>query len=158
MGRLFGFLLVAGLIALGGYYAVSPWLAFRNLREAAASGDADRLAALVDEKEVRENLKSQVDSEFTKSARAAAKVGWTPLEAAGKAGSMLGDRKVKKQIRADRIADLTAGDESLAYLTPDTVRVTVAKPPRSPAAFVMERRSLFGWKVTKIVLPRPAKG
>lgn len=155
MGRLFGFLLVVGLLALGGYYAGSPWLAFRNLRQAAVSGDADRLAALIDETAVRENLKGQVDSEFTKTARAAAKVGWTPLEVAGKAGSMLGDRKVRKQIRADRIADLTAGDESVAYLTPDTVRVTVAKPPRAPAAFLMERRTLFGWKVTKIVLPRP---
>lgn len=154
MGRLFGFLLVVGLIALGGYYAASPWLAFRNLREAAVSGDADRLAALIDDKAVRESLKSQVDSEFTKTARVAAKTGWTPLEAAGKAGSMLGDRKVKKQIRADRIADLAAGDDSLAYLTPDTVRVTVAKPKLSPAAFLMERRSLFGWKVTKIVLPK----
>ena len=89
MGRLFGFLLVVLLVAGAGYYAASPWLAYRNLRDAAVSGDQDRLAALIDETQVREGLKSQVDSEFTKGARAASRVGWSPIEAAGKAGAGL---------------------------------------------------------------------
>lgn len=153
MGRFFGFLILLGLVALGVAYVGSPWLAFRQLGEAAQARDQDRLDALVDYPAVREAMKGQVDSAPTKLSRTVAGIGFAPVQAVGKLGSMHGDRKIRKLVAADTLADLVRGDPSYAYLTPDRIRISVARPPRPPAGFVLERRGLFGWKLVKLELP-----
>jgi hypothetical protein len=160
MGRFFGFLIVLGLIAFGVAYVGSPWLAFRQLGEAAQAHDQDRLDALVDYPAVREGMKGQVDSGATKLSRTVAGVGFAPVQAVGKLGTMRGDRKIRKLIAPDALAGLVRGAPSYAYLTPDRVRVAVARQQRPPAGFVLERRGLFAWKLVKLELPgekiRPA--
>lgn len=153
MGRLFGFLVFAAIAAFAAAYAGSPWYAFHQLRDAAVAGDADRLEALVDYPAVQEAMKRQVDSGPTKLSRTIAGVGFAPVQAVGKLGAMRGDRKIRKLIAAERLADLTAGDVTYAYLTPDRMRIAAARPPRPPAGFILERRGLFAWKLVKLELP-----
>ena len=153
MGRLFGFLIFLAILAFAAAYAGSPWYAFRQLGVAARSGDQDRLEALIDYLAVQEGMKRQVDSGPTRLSRTLSGVGFAPVQAVGKLGSMHGDRKIRKLVAADRLADLTQGEASYGYLTPDRMRVTVAKPPRPPAGFILERRGLFSWKLVKLELP-----
>lgn len=153
MGRLFGFLIFLAILAFAAAYAGSPWYAFRQLGVAARSGDQDRLEALIDYPAVQEGMKRQVDSGPTRLSRTLSGVGFAPVQAVGKLGSMHGDRKIRKLVAADRLADLTQGEASYGYLTPDRMRVTVAKPPRPPAGFILERRGLFSWKLVKLELP-----
>lgn len=153
MGRLFGFLVFLAIVAFAAAYAGSPWYAFQQLREAAAAHDADRLEALVDYPAVQDGMKRQVDSGPTKLSRTLAGVGFAPVQAVGKLGTMRGDKKIRKLIAADRLADLTQGEVSYSYLTPDRMRVTASKPSRPPAGFILERRGLFAWKLVKLELP-----
>ena len=153
MGRLFGFLIFLAILAFAAAYAGSPWYAFRQLGEAARSGDQDRLEALIDYPAVQEGMKRQVDSGPTRLSRTLSGVGFAPVQAVGKLGSMHGDRKIRKLVAADRLADLTQGEASYGYLTPDRMRITVAKPPRPPAGFILERRGLFSWKLVMLELP-----
>ena len=153
MGRLFGFLIFLAILAFAAAYAGSPWYAFRQLGVAARSGDQDRLEALIDYPAVQEGMKRQVDSGPTRLSRTLSGVGFAPVQAVGKLGSMHGDRKIRKLVAADRLADLTQGEASYGYLTPDRMRITVAKPPRPPAGFILERRGLFSWKLVKLELP-----
>lgn len=153
MGRLFGFLVFAALVAFAAAYAGSPWYAFSQLKEAAAAHDADRLEALVDYPAVQEGMKKQVDSAPTKLSRTIAGVGFAPVQAVGKLGSMRGDKKIRKLIAADRLADLTQGETAYSYLTPDRMRVTATRAPRPAAGFILERRGLFAWKLVKLELP-----
>lgn len=153
MGRFLGFLILLGALVAGVAYVGSPWLAFRQLGEAARSGDQDRLEALVDYPAVREGMKRQVDSGPTKLSRSMSGVGFAPVQAVGKLGSMHGDRKIRKLIAADQLALLVKGEAHYAYLTADRVRVTVAAGDRDPAGFILERRGLFSWKLVKVELP-----
>lgn len=153
MGRFFGFLILLALIAAGVAYAGSPWWAFHQLGEAARAGDQDQLEALIDYPAVREGMRHEVDSGATQLSRTMAGVGFAPVQAVGKLGAMHGDRKIKKLIAPERLADLTEGDASYAYLTPDRMRVSVTRNSRGPAGFVLERRGLFAWKLVKLELP-----
>ena len=153
MGRFLGFLILLGALAFGAAYVGSPWLSFHQIGEAARAHDQDRLEALVDYPAVREGMKHEVDSGPTKLSRTMAGVGFAPVQAVGKLGAMHGDRKIKKLISAQALADLVEGDASYAYLTADRVRITVTRASRSPAGFVLERHGLFGWKLVKLELP-----
>ena len=153
MGRFLGFLILLGAIAFGVGYVGSPWLAFRQLGEAARAGDQDRLEALVDYPAVREGMKHEVDSGPTKLSRTLAGVGFAPVQAVGKLGSMHGDRKIRKLIAPSALADLTRGEAHYAYLTADRVRVKASAGDAPPAGFILERRGLFSWKLVKVELP-----
>jgi hypothetical protein len=153
MGRLFGFLVFAAIVAFAAAYAGSPWYAFRQLHEAAAAHDADRLEALIDYPAVQDAMKKQVDSGPTRLSRTLSGVGFAPVQAVGKLGAMHGDRKIRKLLAADRLADLSAGELSYSYLTPDRMRVRAKRAQRPPAGFILERRGLFAWKLVKVELP-----
>jgi hypothetical protein len=153
MGRLFGFLVLVAIVAFAAAYAGSPWYAFRQLKEAAAAQDPDRLEALIDYPAVRDAMKRQVDSGPTRLSRTLAGVGFAPVQAVGKLGAMRGDRKIRKLVAADQLADLTRGEVAYSYLTPDRMRITASSPPRPPAGFILERRGLFAWKLVKLELP-----
>ena len=177
MSKMLGVLFLLAALVAAAAYVGSPIYAFRQLQDAARAGDRDRLEALVDFPAVRESLKDQVDSKVTKLARNASGIGWLPLQAVGKLGSMLGDRTIDKLVTPEAIALMVAEGESprhhrkkqaadgsadpqgpalsYAYLTPDRFRVTVS-PRAAPdvgIGVILERRGLVSWRVEAIELP-----
>lgn len=176
-------LLALAAAALIGAYAASPVLAFHELQQAARAGDRDRLDALIDFPAVREDLKRQVDAGVIKLARKSSGIGFWPLEALGVLGSAVGDRAIDKLVTPDAIALMASegqrpggkkaradkGDAAgappaataekpivrYAYLTPDAFRVSVAPAghPDLPVGLILQRRSLFAWRVVAIRLP-----
>jgi len=178
VGTALTILLALAAVALAGVYAVSPVLAFRELQEAARAGDRDRLEALIDFPAVREDLKRQVDAGVIKLARKSSDIGFWPLEALGMLGSVVGDRAIDKLMTPDAIALMASEGQRpggkkakadanaapapaekpvvrYAYLTPDAFRVSVAPAghPDLPVGLILQRRSLFAWRVVAIRLP-----
>ena len=152
MSRVLGVLAILILLALGGAYVASPIYAFHQLKQAAQSGDRERLEALVDFPAVREDLKRQVDSKATKLARTASGVGYPIAAILGHLGAALGDRAIDRLVTPDAISAMVQFGETprdrrkgavreiedhqgggtkvrFAYLTPDRVRARVAPPP-----------------------------
>ncbi|MEI9965687.1 MAG: DUF2939 domain-containing protein [Caulobacteraceae bacterium] len=186
MGKILGVLaFLAVLVFLAAYFASPVW-SFHELDKAARAGDRDRLEALVDFPAVRDSLKRQVDSRVTKLARGASGIGWLPLQALGKIGSLFGDRSIDRLVTPEAVSmmvtsgetprkhhrKVAAGEEAAsatpsqggvtaryAYLTPDRFRVTVI--PRGDQDLgidlIMDRRGLFSWRVEEIVLPGSKK-
>jgi hypothetical protein len=179
MNKVIGGVILLLLLALGGAYAASPLFAFQQLKQAAETGDRERLEALVDFPAVRENLKSQVDTQAVKLARTASGVGYLPAMIAGRLGSELGDRAVDKVVTPEGITEIVsvgraahggyrdkdkdakAGGRTTvvryAYLTPDRFRVSIAPRdhPDEQIALIMDRRGLFSWRVEQIELKAP---
>ena len=171
MRKFLGSIVVLAALLFIGAYAGSPWYALYQLKQAAEARDRDKLEALVDFPAVRANLKSQVDSEITKAARAAGNLGWGPAAALGKLGASFGDRKIKKLVTPENLQRLLSGEHvpgvgggeggggrltpHLSYMTLDHVRVTLEQQNGGvlPLALIMERRGVFGWKVVKVELP-----
>ena len=181
MSRILGVLIVIGLVLAGAAYAGSPLWAFEQLKDAARSGDRDRLEALVDFPAVRENLKHEVDSKVVKLAREASGVSFPAVMALGRLGAMLGDRAVDKLVTPQAISAMVTEGRSprrrtdqanqdgsqaeappprpsvhYAYLSPDRFRVALspADQPDVAVALIMERHGLFSWRVEEIELPR----
>ena len=180
MNKVIGGLILLLLLALGGAYAASPLLAFHQLKQAAETGDKERLEALVDFPAVREDLKSQVDSKAIKLARTASGVGYLPAMIAGRLGSALGDRAVDQVVTSEGISEIVSAGRAAhggykdkdkvegsgaksgtpttvvryAYLTPDRFRVSIAPAdaPNQQIALIMDRRGLFSWRVEQIEL------
>ena len=166
----------AAAVALGGAYFASPLLALKSLQGAIGAGDAKKLETLVDFPEVRENLKTQV------TAMMGAKAGEDPKMAAF--ASMLIGGLVETMVTPDGMLKiLAAGDISLK--DKDGAKPATSDPdkPRTPAkvtgmsyldfshfraqlapekgqaegmGLVLERRGLFGWKLTRLELPKEA--
>ncbi len=181
MNRALGMFLVIVLGLAAAAYLGSPFWAFQQLKEAAQTGDKDRLAALVDFPAVREDLKRQVDSGAVKLAREASGVGFPAVMALGRLGSLLGDRTIDRLVTPQAIAtmvtlgrsprDPTARTEAAdvqsgkvapqpsvhyGYLSPDRFRVALSPNAQSDvaAALIMQRQGLFSWRVEQIELPR----
>jgi hypothetical protein len=172
MSRGLGVLILLLLLALAGAYALSPLYAFRQLQQAARTGDRDRLEALVDFPAVREDLRAQTESKASKLAREAGGLGHPLAQLFGQAAAALSERAVDKLVTPDAIAELVrtvpsvkarGGDSKGAkavkvvrygYLTPDRFRITIAPSKASAAsvALIMDRRGLFSWRVEKLQL------
>jgi len=180
MSKLLAGLLLTALLALAGAYAASPLYAFHQLKQAAESGDRERLEALVDFPAVREAMRGQVESRVVKLARKADGIG-LPGTVLGKLGSIFGDRAVDKMVTPESLttmvqlgetprahrrrlkaegqeeaaADKIAVVTHYAYLTPDRFRVGVApaQDPQTEIGLIMDRQALFGWRVKEIELP-----
>jgi hypothetical protein len=164
----------AAALALGGAYLASPLLALKSLEASIKAGDAKTLETLVDFPEVRENLRSQV------TAMMAPKAGEDPKMAAF--ASMLIGGLVETMVTPDGLLKiLSSGDLSLK--DGDGVKPAASAParPATPAkvtgmsyldlshfraqlapekgeskgmGLVLERRGLFGWKLTRLDLPK----
>lgn len=181
MNRFLGVLLVLIVLALGAAYAGSPIYAFQQLKEAAQSGDRERLEALVDFPAVREDLKRQVDSKATRLARTASGVGYPIAAILGRLGAALGDRAIDRLVTPEAISAMVQYGETsrgrpkdgaadpgsdasvrqgtkvgFAYLTPDRVRARVAPAadPNRPVDLILERHGLFSWRLEAIELPK----
>ena len=176
MSRIVGVLTLLLVLAFAGAYAASPLFAFQQLKQAAETGDRDRLEALVDFPAVREDLRGQTESKALKLGREAGGIGHPLAMLLGKAAGELSDRAVDKLVTPDAIADLvrygrTAHDPTTpaggakaekskgpalryAYLTSDRFKVTIArsKTDIGAAALIMDRRGLFSWRVERIEL------
>ncbi len=168
-------LAVAGL---GGAYFASPFMALKSLQDSIRAGDKEKMESLVDFPEVRENLKTQV------AASMAAKAGEDPKMAAfatmligGLVETMVtpdgmlkilasGDLSLKDDKADKTAASAPAGPATpikvtrMSYLDPSHFRAQLA-PEKGEAAglgLVMERRGLFGWKLTRLDLPKAGDG
>ena len=176
MSRIIGLLTLLAVLVFAGAYAASPLFAFQQLKQAAETGDRDRLEALVDFPAVREDLRSQTESRALKLGREAGGIGHPLAMLLGRAASELSDKAVDRLVTPDAIANLvrygrsardaaptdSAGAKAktqgpsirYAYLTPDRFKVTIAKSKNAVAAvaLIMDRRGLFSWRVERIEL------
>jgi hypothetical protein len=179
MNKVLGALILVLLLAVGAAYALSPFYAFQQLKQAAETGDRERLEALVDFPAVRDDLKGQVDSKAVKLAREASGVGHPIAMLLGRLGSAVGDQAVDQVVTpegiteivtagraahggykdkaADKDASKPATKVSYGYLTPDRFRVSIAPAdhPDEQIALLMDRRGLFSWRVERIELKAP---
>lgn len=168
-------LAVAGL---GGAYFASPFLALKSLQDSVRAGDVKKMESLVDFPEVRENLKTQV------AASMASKAGEDPRMAAfatmlvgGLVETMVtpdgmlkilasGDLSLEDDKKAKPAASAPAGPATptkvtqMSYLDFSHFRAQLApdKGESEGLGLVMERRGLFGWKLTRLELPKEEDG
>lgn len=176
MNRVLGVLAVLVLVAVAAVYVGSPFYAFQQLKQAARSGDRERLEAMVDFPAVREDLKRQVDSKATKLARGAEGIGYPIAAILGKLGASLGDRAIDKLVTPDAISAMVQSGRTphghhkpdadgkpgggttvgYGYLTPDRFRFRVAPSgaPDEPIDLIMERHGLASWRLEAIELPK----
>ena len=100
--------LAAAAVALFvGAYVASPILAYDALKDAARSGDRDRLDQVVDFPAVRENLKSEISTGMMKSVRSDPKLRDNPFAALGALLlPAITDRVVDAVITPDGIATI----------------------------------------------------
>lgn len=171
------------VIFLAGYFG-SPLLALHDLREAARTGDRDKLEQLVDFPQVRANLKSKIDAYVVSAIHSDPKMENNPFAALGALiVPAIADRAIDTYVTPDGIAaavnsgsppKLNAADAASASqvapssklsFTPrfadlDHVKVELSRSdaPGTTLTLVLERHGLFGWKLTRIDFnfPQPA--
>src|SRR5262249_39440932 len=103
-------LAVAAVLVLAGVYFGSPYLAARSLKQAAVSGDADRLDAAVDFPAVRESLKSQMSAALMKKMAADPEMKGNPLAGLGMMlMPAIIDKAVDAYVTSDGLAALVRG-------------------------------------------------
>lgn len=166
-------LVIAALLIVGGIYLGSPYLAARNLKQAAMSGDADQLDASVDFPAVRESLKSQISVMMTQKMNNDPELRDNPF--AGLAVMLvptLVDRVVDTYVSSDGIAALVRGQtpderQDLApeenpdleydyeWVSTDRFRVKIAntKTQEPGPSLLFDRRGFASWKLIKLELP-----
>jgi hypothetical protein len=174
IGRIAGVVALLLVLAVAGAYALSPVFAVQQLKQAAETGDRDRLEALVDFPAVREDLRAQTESKALKLGREAGGIGHPLAMLLGRAATELSDQAVERLVTPEAISELLrsgrsvrdaqpsdgakAGKPKLAlrygYLTPDRFKVTIAKSKQDvgAVALIMDRRGLFSWRVERIEL------
>ena len=161
-------------------YGLSPFLAVKSLKDAARSGDRDRLEEFVDFPTVRENLKSQIAAGLMKSISTDPQMSGNPFAAAGALlVPAITDRMVNSIVTPDGIAlVLSQGKVSRADREPDSESTnrkassnieTVLSyrtlnrfhadlrrrdQPETTLALTLERRGLFAWKLIRIDVPQ----
>lgn len=165
--------MVAALALLAIAYAGSPYLAARNLREAAIGADVDKLDAAVDFPAVRDGLKSQVSAAMTKRLNDDPAMKDNPFAGLGMVlMPTIVDRMVDALVTPDGIAALirqgrpgadTAGRRTpdpdityrYGYVGMDRFRVRMVNRQRDEPmpSLIFERRGLFSWKLVRLELP-----
>jgi hypothetical protein len=163
--------------ALAAAYFGSPYWALHQIRNAAADGDGERVAAYVDFPAVRESLKSQFASALTTRMDAKAKDG--PLASIGQAFAtqMLGGI-VDAMVTPQSIASMIQSGKALRSIAGSTVPSTQVpserREPRVRRGYeglntfgaslvdpqsnedlmtaVLTRQGLFSWKLTDLKL------
>ena len=172
--RLSGLILLALLVAAA-IFVTAPWFAFRSLRDAAKTNDVPALANLVDYNAVRSSLSDQLSGRPVDEAPApdvwhdpigALKHALTPEPAT--------PPQVEAYVTPKGLYDLTEGRSptapapagkahdpfpSIAYWGPDRCRIVVSAPAAKSrhTEFTFQRKGIFTWKLTRIVLPGKAK-
>jgi len=159
------------LVALIGYYFISPFLFLRSLSESARRGDGDVIAYDVDFPAVRDNLKSQLGEYLARKAVAGSSGKRNPLaKFSMQVLPAVGAQVFDAVVTPDGIAKILSrhvqqsGDSPMrpslwrgefAWLDLDHVRGLYAnvRHPGEVFAITLERRGIFGWQVVGIRLP-----
>lgn len=171
---------LAAVVILGSYFG-SPLLAAQTLRTAAREGDADKLQQLVDFPAVREGLKGQLNAMVVNAMQSSPDLANNPF--AGLAVMMapaIVNQAVDGYVTPDGISTMLGGQQPTVgaqggvvsmpkgsaskpsvpfthgYKDLDTY-VIEAKSDDDPATefkFFLHRRGIFGWKLTRIELPK----
>lgn len=168
-------------IVFAGAYFASPLLAANALRGAAQAGDADKLQRLVDFPAVRESLKGQLNTMVTQSIQSDPEMQNNPF--AGLAAVMapaIVNQAVDGYVTADGLSAMMAADRPKVSPPGAPAAPKADAPAKSKARFeqgyrdlgtyvvssvneadpnarfdfVMHRQGLFGWKLTRIELPK----
>jgi hypothetical protein len=173
MGRKWIAGIAAALALLVIAYAGSPYLAARNLREAAISADVDKLDTAVDFPAVRDSLKSQVSAAMTKRVNDDPGMKDNPFAGLGMMlMPTIVDRMVDTLVTPDGISALIRqgrpGADAAAGRTPNPdityrysyvgidrfrVRMVNRKRDEPMPSLIFERRGLFSWKLIRLELP-----
>lgn len=173
-----GLILLALLLA-GGASLVSPWFAFTSLRSAAAAGDADALAELIDADAVRAGLYPQVDARLPLDPPQATRpapeprprwlpdfVPW-PLTAPVEDALRPVTRPVERPLRIRRRIDELTTPRSLAGLTQGEAHVrdwalrrfrVAVRGSAGETVLSFHRTGPFDWRLVNITLPAPGAG
>lgn len=157
-------------------YVGSPFWAARQFKEAALSGDVDRLEASVDFPSVRESLKSQLTIALTTKMQSDPEMQSNPFAGLG---MMIMPAMVGKMVDAYVTPDVMSAmmrsgrvrtaknaepvkadvEYDYSYRTLDrfavTARASDAKADEVPR-FVFERRGILSWKLIRIEMPAAA--
>jgi hypothetical protein len=158
----------AALFAIA--YIGSPWWAVHQFREAAQSGDRDRLEQTVDFPSVRESFKAQINSMLAEKMASDPEMQNNPFAGLG---TMLIPTMVERMVdtvmtpdgfsrlvergRSERGGPETGGNPKWAsgYKSLDRFLVNPkdAAGKKVKPTFVFERRGLFSWKLIRLELP-----
>lgn len=174
---------VAAVILFLGAYGVSPLLAANALKSAAQAGDADKLQRLVDFPAVRESLKGQLNALVMQSIQSDPDLKDNPFAGfAVVMAPALVNQAIESYVTADGLSTMMAANRPAAvapgatppaapkpsapttsaarfehrYKDLDTYVITSVSPddPNTQFSFVLHRRGLFGWRLTRIELPK----
>ena len=159
--------LVAALAVAG--YVLSPFLLLRSLSFAVRNDDRDTIAADVDFPAVRDGLKQQLESYL--QTRAAPRKHNVFSNLLLQLAPAIGNQVIDAIVTPDGVATIlrqhtasqTSGTASrpalwhgsFSWESPDHLRATYAnaRHPDQPIALDLERRGLFSWQVTGLILP-----
>ncbi len=165
---IFGILAIA--VIVGGIYFGSPYLAARNLKQAAVSGNADTLEAAVDFPAVRESLKSQLNAQLMAKMQNDPEMKNNPFAGIGMMMiPAIIDKALDAYVTPHGIAALARGEKKpgaavkgnenveydYAYVGLDRFRVKVRNKDRNdkPLGLLFERRGFAGWKLIRVEFP-----
>ncbi len=154
---------------LAAWYFLSPFLLLHTLSDAVKNNDRDAIATDVDFPAVRDGLKQQLESYL--QTRAAPRKHNVFSNLLRQLAPAIGNQAIDAIITPDGVATIlrqhtasqTSGTSSrpalwhgsFSWISPDHLRATYAnvRHPDQPIALDLERRSLFGWQVTGLILP-----
>jgi hypothetical protein len=170
-------LAAAAFLIAAGVYVGSPYWAARNLRQAAMSGDADRLDSAVDFPSVRESLKSQMSAALIRKMNDDPEMKGNPFAGLGMmVVPAIVDRMVDTYVTPDGLAELVRGGkpgESVAqaadngeadyeyhWVGADRFRVKLTKKTTGEQgpSLLFERKGFSSWKLIKLEIPENMYG
>ncbi|MGZ8364595.1 MAG: DUF2939 domain-containing protein [Caulobacteraceae bacterium] len=160
------------LIVLAGaviYFAASPWLAFRELRDAAETGDERTLSKLIDYPATRKSISSQIipaagepapPVDIWRDPVGALKRALEPQAPAAAVDSWLTPKSLSaltngRMPRAGVQSTEKSPFPMVKYWGVNRCRISVSDPgrPSRETMFTFERRGIYDWKLVRIVLP-----
>ena len=168
----FGALILLVLVVAAIAFVTAPWWTFRSLRDAARTGDTPALAKMVDYDSVRAGLQTaQTGQPAPPPAPSLWKNPFGAIQhmfAKPAAPPAAAEADVSTPTLADYTEGLPRGAPApppgkepfpmIAFWGPDRCRITVEQPGdrTRKTEFTFERRGIFTWKLTRIVLPGAA--
>jgi hypothetical protein len=171
-------LVVAAMLALGVAFAAAPVFAAQGLIRAAKAGDARKIAALVDFPALRESLKDELNAELVARMQRDPQMADSTLGGLGlMLAPMLLSGAVDTLVTPEMVAEMVVTAEAPDPMRPPTrepgdardgddihqswgyrdlnhfaVTLTDRDHPDQSLALILERRSLFGWKLAAVDL------
>jgi len=164
-------LIVAAVLIVGGTYFGSPYWAVRSLKQAAISGDADKLDDAVNFPAVRESMKSQLSAALIQKMNSDPEMRGNPFAGLGMMMiPAIVDRMVDTFVTADGIAALVRGSKpnqagaksenpdieyEYHWDNLDRFRVTLvnSRTHESGPSLLFDRTGFADWKLVKLRLP-----